>query len=338
MRLRTWGGIILVAAAGIGGVYWWSGRPPEVEVAEIARGTAAEIVYATGVVEPESWAKVTPVRRGRIVESCNCEGRFVGKGELLFRLDDTEFRAGVAETRARLTLAEKEMLRASDLYNRGVTTLERFEEAEARVSELRALIAAAESRLIDLEIRAPLPGQVLRIEGEIGEVAELGEALAWVGQPSPLLVISDVNEEDIPRVLVGQEVLLNADAFPGENLPARVASITPMGDPELQTYRVRLSLTEDTPLLIGMTVDVNIIIRTVDGAVLAPAQAISDGVLQVLTADNRIELRPVEIGIRGARNAEILAGAEPGERIVSPAHDGLATGDRVRPRNAGGAR
>ena len=51
----------------------------------VARGSAAEIVYATGVVEPRTWAKVTPLVRERIVELCGCEGREVDKGDVLAR-------------------------------------------------------------------------------------------------------------------------------------------------------------------------------------------------------------------------------------------------------------
>jgi hypothetical protein len=38
------------------------------------RGAAAEIVYETGSVEPETWSRSTPLVRGRIVERCRCEG------------------------------------------------------------------------------------------------------------------------------------------------------------------------------------------------------------------------------------------------------------------------
>lgn len=324
--------VLLIAAVAVAGAAIWllAARPPSVETARIVRGTAADVIYATGVVEPRHWAKVTPVRRGRIVESCECEGETVEKGHLLFRLDDAEYRAQVAELEARLSLLQKDLLRAADLFGRGVTTRERHEEAQAAVTEARAVLEAAKSRLKDLEIRSPLDGQVLRLEGEVGEVSELSLPLAWVGQPRPLLIVAEVNEEDIPRVSVGQEALLKADAFPGQALPAEVSSITPMGDPDLQTYRVRLALPPDTPLLIGMSVDVNIVVRTVADAVLAPTAALIGGALQVVGPDGRVTLRAVQTGIRGARFVQILDGAEPDMVVVSPAVDGLEAGSRVR--------
>jgi len=322
--------LALVAAAAAAAWWWWGARPPLVETAELTTGAAAEIVYATGVVEPARWAEVTPLRRGRIVESCRCEGQYVDEGSLLFQLDDSELRARLSELEARLGFAEQELTRAEDLLTRRVGTRESFEQAFAQVSELRAATAATRSQLAELTIRAPLSGQVLRIDGEVGEVAELGDALGWVGQPKPLLVVAEVNEEDIPRVVTGQRALIKADAFPGRDLEAEVSSITPKGDPVLKTYRVRLALPEDTPLRIGMSVDVNIIARVEEGALLAPAPAVTNGTLLIVGADGTIERRSVTLGIRGADRIQILDGASEGERVVSPARDDLKDGAKVR--------
>ncbi|HSF96084.1 MAG TPA: efflux RND transporter periplasmic adaptor subunit [Thermohalobaculum sp.] len=323
--------ILALVALALGAGWWaWSARPPVVTVAELRRGEAAEIVYATGVVEPVRWAEVTPLRRGRILETCRCEGHTVDEGKLLFRLDGSELAAQLNELEARQDFAEKELRRAEDLLARRVGTRETYERTFAEASQARAAVAATRSQLSELEIRAPMAGQVLRIDGEVGEVAELGEALAWVGQPKPLLVVSEVNEEDIPRVVTGQRALIKADAFPDTALEAEVSAITPKGDPVLKTYRVRLALPEDTPLHIGMSVDVNIVVRVVGDAVLAPAQALIGGVLQIVGTGGVIENRPVEVGLRGGDTVQIVRGAEPGERVVSPARDELAAGGKVR--------
>ena len=322
--------LLLILALAAGGYAWVALRPVPVETMAVRTGDAAEVVFATGVVEPERWAKVTTLIRGRIVESCDCEGAWVDKGAILFRLDDTEMRAHADELRALLELAEKELARAADLFDRGITTRERYDRDLANVAKLRASLAAAEAQIVDLEIRAPLAGRVLRLEGEVGEVAALGEGLAWVGSPRPLLVIADVNEEDIPLVEVGQEALLTADAFPARDLRATVSSITPMGDPELKTYRVRLSLPDDTPLFIGMSVDVNIVAERVEDVLLVPTTALV-GVRVQVVQDGRLAFRRIETGIEGAEWVEVRAGLALGDAVVAPARDDLAPGTRVRP-------
>lgn len=330
MRLRTSHVLILLLVAAAAGGLWWRAQPVAVPVATLTRGDAAEVVYATGVVEPEHWAEVTPLERARIVETCDCEGDPVERGQALFRLDDRTARARLRELEARLSLAEKSLARVEPLLERQIVSPDRYDEAVADVAELRAAVAQAESALEDLVIRAPLDGVALRVDAEVGEVATPGEALAWVGQPTPLLVVAEVNEEDIPRVAPGQTALIKADAFPGRALDATVDSITPMGDPTLKTYRVRLALPDDTPLLIGMSVEVNIVERVVADAVLAPAPALLDGAL-LTVEDGRIRRIPVETGVAGPVSVQIVSGAEAGTVVVSPADPALADGQAVRP-------
>jgi RND family efflux transporter MFP subunit len=322
--------LILIAAAGAAGWWFWTTRPVPATLATVTRGTAAEIVYATGAVEPQRWAAVASLSRERIVETCDCEGATVARGDPLFRLDDAAAQAHLRELDARLDLAEKSLTRAESLLERRVISPDRYDTALALVAELRAARASGAAELETLVVRAPLDGMVLRLDAEVGEAAEPGEPLAWVGVPTPLIIEAEVNEEDIPRVDIGQTALIKADAFPDRALPAEVASITPKGDPLLRTYRVRLALPGDTPLLIGMSVEVNIVIRTVEGAILAPASALIDGALQVVE-EGRVRRAPVTVGIAGVEAVEILSGVEEGATVVAPADPALRDGARIRP-------
>ena len=266
----------LVAAFGLLLAIWlFSGPSKTVDAAQLRAGTAVEVVYATGIVEPVDWAAVAPLLRARIVEICDCEGETVEAGAMIFRLDDSEARARMAALDAQLALARRELERATQLLTRGIGSQAAADKAAALLAELEASKAAQSEILKTYVSTAPLDGQVLRLDAVVGETATPGEALAWVGRPLPKHVVAEVNEEDVPRIQVGQRALLKGDAFPGRPLRATVASITPKGDPVLKTYRVRLALPDDTPLFIGMTVEVNVIVREVEDATLAPAAAIA---------------------------------------------------------------
>ncbi len=325
----AWRWWALGALAALGGALLVAGRPTPVAVAPVTRGSAAEIVYATGVVEPEVWSAVAPLLRARIVETCRCEGQTVDKGALLFRLDDAEARARLAEYAARRALAEKQLARAERLLERRVGSQSAFDEAFAALTEAEAALAAQLRRLDDYVVTAPIAGEVLRLDGEIGEVAEPSQPLAWVGRPRPRRIVADVNEEDVPRVAIGQRALVKADAFPGGGLEAEVARITPKGDPVLKTYRVYLALPDETPLYVGMSVEVNVIARRIDGAVLAPAAAVRDGAVFVVE-NGRARRAPVTLGLVSAERVQLLAGPAPGALLVSPLIGPIEDGARVR--------
>ncbi|QRM31791.1 efflux RND transporter periplasmic adaptor subunit [Microvirga sp. VF16] len=321
-------GIVLLAAAA---AYWRFSWPPEVAVVSPEHGDVAEIVYATGVVEPRTWAKVAPLLRERIVELCNCEGESVERGAVLARLDSRQPEATLAELNARQKLNTADYDRIAALVERRVASDQALDRARSELGQIQALIAGQETRLESYVLRAPMSGVVVRQDGEVGEVAEPGTVLFWVGEPKPLQVEADVNEEDIPRVVVGQRAVLKADAFPEQVLEAKVDSITPKGDPIAKTYRVHLALPEDTPLRIGMTVEVNVIVRVESGALLVPANALRGSTLFVLEGDVARK-RDVKVGIRGARNTQVQQGLAETDRVIAPFPDELTDGVRVLER------
>ena len=320
---------VFAALAAAGVIGWFMLRPTAVSTATPFRGDAAEIVYANGVVEPRVWAKVTPLVRERIVEQCNCEGSKVAKDDILARLDATEAQAALAELEARLDLAQEELRRLSILAEKNAASQQALDRARSEFVQLQALVAGQKARLNSYVLRAPSAGVVLRQDGEVGEVAELGTVLFWVGEPTPLNVVADVNEEDIPRVKPGQRALLRSDAFPRQNLEAVVESITPKGDPITKTYRVYFRLPEDTPLRIGMSTDVNVIIRVSPNALLIPSVAVQGDNVFLIEGD-RARLRTARIGIRGINGVEVLSGVEENARLISPYPQSLADGTRVR--------
>lgn len=324
---------LAVVAAVIAVVAFWGLGFGRVEVAVVSphRGTAAEIVYATGAVEPVRWSKVTSLVRNRISETCDCEGKQVAKGDVLARLEDREVRAQLGELRAREEFATRELSRTRELRLRQIATPQALERISSELSQIQSLIAALNEKIAEYTIRAPMDGIVLRKDGEVGEIVEAGQVLFRVGNPKPLQVVAEVNEEDIPRVNVGQRVLFRTDAFPERTLEGKVREITPMGDPVAKTYRVRINLPGDTPLVIGMSVEANVVAREKAGALLLPAEAIQAGIVMAVEG-SRLRKRSIVTGIRGTRAVEIVSGLAEMDRVVSPYPASLKEGRSVSAR------
>lgn len=327
-RARTFV-IVVLAMAAAGGFYWWFGRGIEVNVVTPSRGTAAEIVYATGAVEPVRWARVTSLIRDRIVDICDCEGRTVAKGDVLVRLDDREVRAQLDELRAREDFAKREMSRVTELIARNAATTQAFERARMDLQQIQALILVQTQKIEDYSIVAPMNGVVLRRDGEVGEIADVGQVLVRVGVPKPLQVVAEVNEEDIPRVATGQTVLFRTDAFPEQRIEGKVREITPMGDVAAKTYRIKIALPDDTPLKPGMSVEANVVTREKANALLVPAEAIQGNAVYAVSGGQVVK-KAVTAGIRGSRSVEILSGLDERDQIVSPVTAELKNGTRVR--------
>lgn len=333
MRLRPL--LLLGLAAVVAAALIWRLAFAPLEVAAVTpqRGTAAEVVYATGTVEPEKWAKVVALSRKRITKLCDCEGKPVKAGDQLGQLDDVEERSTLRELEARRARLESDVERIRGLVARAAATQTSLDQLVTQLAEYEARIAAQEDRIADLVLRAPMDGIVLRKDGEVGEIAGIGasDVLFWVGQPKPLRIVADVNEEDIPRVITGQKVLIRNEGFKDHPLAGTVGDMTPKGDPATKTFRVYLNLPPDTPLKIGMSVEANIVTREKADALLIPAEALAGEKAFVLT-DGRLKAVAVKTGIRGTRAVEVLDGLTAQDVVASPALGAFRDGQRVRMR------
>jgi RND family efflux transporter MFP subunit len=319
--------LLLVLAAG----FAWQRMPPRVTVATATTGPAVEAIYATGAVEPVHLARVGPALRARLVAVLVQEGERVVLGQPMARLDDRESRARLEEAEARAGFAEEEATRLRGLVARDIAARTTADRADSEARAARAAAIAAQRRLDDYVVRAPADGVVLRRDAEVGEIVDTPTTLFWIGEPRPLRATVEVDEEDIARVQPGQRAWLRADAFAGRPLPAEVAHVTPRGDAARKSFRVRLALPDDTPLLIGMTVEANIVLRETADAVLVPAAALRAGAVFVVEREVA-RRRAVEVGVQAPERVEIRGGLVAGESVIIDPPAGLADGDPVRPR------
>jgi len=193
--------IVILLVAGAAGAWAWFALPPRVAIATSAEGPALEAVYATGAVEPVNWARVGPATRARVTQVLVEEGARVTEGQTMARLDDRQARSLADEAEARARFAVEDLNRTRTLVSRDIAARATLERAERDARAARALADLAIQRLDDFLVRAPTDGVVLRRDVEVGEVVDTPASLFWVGEPRPLRVSAEVDEEDIARIV-----------------------------------------------------------------------------------------------------------------------------------------
>ncbi len=302
-------------------------RPVSVGGSKPQRGLAVQAVYATGEVEPEYWSKVSASVDGTIAEILVKEGDHVTAGQKLAHLKDTEKQAQIDSLEATLTLRKEEFERNRALHKNRVVSQQELDRSRQAFDEATSQLDAAKAKQDDMVLRAPMDGTVLRKEGELGEFAKNGQILFWVGKERPLWITADVDEENAPLLAVGQRALIKCDAYPDKALEGKITQITPQGDPVLKIFRARVGLPDDTPLMIGMTTEVNIIVAEKQDALLVPLEALQDNSV-LLASTGRLRKVAVTPGIRSGNFVEVLSGVSDSDIIVTDAR-GAKPGDRV---------
>jgi RND family efflux transporter MFP subunit len=321
--------LLLLLLVGGGAAWFVATLPPLVVVGKLTHGPVVEAVYATGSVEPEKWVKVGPTIPGRIEVHACLEGTPVKAGQMLIQLENASARAKLNEIQAMVRFRQEEVDRYIALLKQDFASRQAYQRALSELDQGRAALVAAQQALDDTTIVSPLDGVVLRKEGEVGEVVKAGDVLCWVGQERPLRITAEIDEEDMPRVALGQRALIAADAFPGQTFTGHVTEITPLGDPINKSYRARIGVPADSPLLTGMTAELNIIVRETPAAILVPPEALLGGAVWVVI-DGRALRRPVTTGVYGDEFVEIRDGLTGDETIILEPSSKLIDGALVR--------
>lgn len=321
--------IVLVAVAA---VLWWREGPVAVTVVAPSRGPAVEAIYATGSVEPTVMLPIAPRVAGRIVELNVDEGSRVKSGQVLARLDDMDLVRTIEELEARERYASSQFERAQQLVGQGFMAKAELDRTRAELDVAQAAAKRAYALRDFMVLRPPADGLIIRRDGEVGQFIPAGQAVFVLSCCAPLRVTAEVDEEDIPRVRVGQKVVLRGDALPGEVFDGDVSDITPKGDPVARSYRVRIRLANPGKLQVGMTVDANLVVARRENALLVPATALQDNAVW-LVEDGRLRRQPVRTGLVGSGRAEILEGLRLDSRIVDSPSEDLRAGRAVRIRS-----
>ena len=305
--------------------------PPPVRVLSPHEGQAIEAVYATGTVEPTIIVPIAPRTAAHLIQLSAIEGQVVKRGDVLARLEDSEQQAAISDLTARLVFAESDFARKEQLLKTRSVSRDVLEQAKSEVDSLSAQLEKAKAQASYFRLISPADGMIIKRDGEIGELISSGQPVFYMSCCAPLRITAEVDEEDIPQAAIGQEVLIQSDAFPDKVYHGKIAGITPKGDPVARSYRVRISFDDPNhPFMIGMTVETNIIIQKIEKALLIPAisiakknkvQVVRDGVLKDLT---------IVPGIQNGEDIQIISGLVKTDQIVVPFDQNLKDGQKVR--------
>ncbi|NPV53087.1 MAG: efflux RND transporter periplasmic adaptor subunit [Firmicutes bacterium] len=201
---------------------------------------------------------------------------------------------------------------------------EDVDAARARVSQGEADLAAARRDLESASIRAPIGGTVIDIPVQEGDMVNAGATLAVVADLAHMKAVIPVNEIDVPKLRHGQEALIRVDALPNERFSGKVTEIGYEGmvRDNIVTYEVTADVPNpDGRLRPGMTVDVNIVLRSKRNTLIIPVDALIDRggrTIVMISGEKGPISRQVTTGLRTDTMVEIVDGLAPGDNVVLP--------------------
>jgi len=204
-------------------------------------------------------------------------------------------------------------------------------QAKQSVALARQSLEQAEKDLREAVITASFDGIVASVTAKEGDMipspAMAPRQIINLIDPTSMELVVEVDEIDIPDVEVGQKVIITFDALSDVELDGVVATIYPLpleiGGVIVYKVKIELDVPEKSGVRVGMSAEADIVLTSRTDVLLVPDRAINkddDGnpVVYVVVDDkNKLEAKPVEIGISDDFNTEIISGLEVGETVLA---------------------
>jgi RND family efflux transporter MFP subunit len=313
-------------------------RATPVRVAEVGRSPLADGIRAVGTVAPAEEVRLSFKAGGVVAAIAVNQGERIRAGQRLATLVRDEVEAAVAQARAVLDKAQRDLERGEALYADEVATREQVEDLRTARDVAAAALRAAEFNARFAAIVAPGDGVVLRRLAEPGELVGAGQPVLVVGNTEGgWIVRAHLPDRDVVRVSAGAIAQVTLDAFPGRGFEARVIEVSSAADPQTGTYEVKLAI-DPQGLRFVQGLVAKIALPGESGVAALPVVPVeslleADGAHAIVYLVNegdvarRVEVR---LGQWVGTRVEVLEGVAEGDRVVTEGAAYLRDGEAVR--------
>jgi HlyD family secretion protein len=356
-----------------------------VETEAVAYREVRSSILASGHLAYEEQVLLSPEVIGKVSSIHVREGQRVTAGDPLLVLDDQTYRADVAQQQAvvhqqrinieqqqlNLKNQENQFKRKLELHKMKMLADSAIDDARfaldsarmelrnssARLQQAEAVLKQSNERLAKTNIRAPISGTITSMDIKVGETAVAsqvsiaGSSLMTIANTDSMITEVNVDETDIAKIAVGQEVAIHTAAYPDVALKGKVYEIplSPKAAPQgagssaalSRTYSIKVKLVDTKGLALrpGLTCRAEIFTAGTGKSLAVPLQAVmsnNDDYAELsaskkgakkpvikteyhvfVNKDGKAEKRVVAIGISDDSQQEIKSGVKAGETVIT---------------------
>ena len=249
------------------------------------------------------------------------DGDFVEAGTILVELSNEEEEAQLAEARANLDEAQRQLARLEDLDEQGIAATSDVDEARAGAEAAEARLNSVIARLDDRLIRAPFSGMLGFREVSPGTLLMSGDAISTLDDVSQIKLDFTVPETVLNQMKPGGKIIARSASWGDREFAGIVRAVGSRVDPVTRAVVVRALIpNEDGALRPGMLLTVRVITEEKQ-AIMVPERVVvqvgTKAFVYVVDDENVAHRQVVQLGTRQAGNVEIVSGVNEGDRIVT---------------------
>jgi len=359
--------VFLLNAVGCSNDKVRAASPPPPAVVEVAPVIQKDVPVQgewVGTLEGYVNAQIQPQVSGYLIRQDYREGAVVKKGQLLFEIDPRPFQAVLDQAKGQLAQAEAQMANAELNVKRDIPEAEAHAIPQSQLDTdtqslrgAKAAVEASQASVEQAELNLGYTRVVSLVDGiagintvQVGNLVGPSTVLTTVSQVSPIKVYFPISEQEYLRMADGGgpgsvDFLTHASRIPLQLTLADGSTYPHPGriifaDRQVNTQTGTIQIVGEFPnsknvLRPGQYARIQTPTGNITGALLVPQAAVSQqqGSCQVtvIGADNRAQLRTVQVGPTVGTFWVITSGLKPGERVVAVGADRVKEGGLVNP-------
>lgn len=328
------GGSANAAQSGPGGP---GGAAPSVVAVTASAHTFTDAIQALGTAQARESIVLTPKVADTIRRLRFDSGDRVRQGQVLVEMSSVEQAADLSEARASYEVAQQDLRRQQELFDRGFASQARIDSVRAAADAAHARLNAGGSRIADRTITAPFSGVVgLRLASP-GQYMRPGDQIGTLDDISQIKLDFDVPETQLSRLAPGVPIVATTGAFPDARFEGVIDNVDSRVNPTTRSVRVRALLPNPNEQIrpgMLMTVEVRANPRQ---ALAIPEIAILEEATESFVyrvnagAESQVVERvQVQTGQRSNGLVEVLAGLNAGDSVITEGLQAVRPGQPVQ--------
>jgi len=305
-----------------------------VNVVTVSRENIDTDYTANGTFIPKQESNQSSEISGRIVNVLVKEGSRVSAGQVLATIKKDAIEVDVTQAQNNLQNAIIDNQRYENAFKTGGVTKQQLDNSRLQLKNAQAAVRAQGVKINDTSVRAGISGTINKKMVEPGMVVAPGTSLFEIVNINSLKLSVLVDESQIGKIQLGQEVPISVNVLPGESFAGRITFIAPKSDASLN-FPVEIEVQNKGNLKAGMYATATF--KTNHGAetqnmLTVPAEAFVNGVSsgQLFVVQNgAVKLIKVTVGKVYGDKVQVLSGLNGGEQVVTSGQINLDNGSKV---------
>ena len=305
-----------------------------VDILTLVPTTIRDRINLPAMVEP--WIKLDIMAevKGKVVQKAVEEGTNVKKGDLIAILDNRDYLNAYNSAKAIYESAKASFDRYAELYKAQLATKSQIDTARANMENAKASMDTTELSVERCRITAPFSGILNRVYFEKDQYVNTGEVLAELLQIDKVKVNVGIPESDVEAVRTLSYFDISFDALDGKVVKGTKVYLSKTTESTARLYSLKLAVDNpDQDILPDMFARVEIVKREKTDSLVIPVYSVisrnDKNYVFVLQDEDKVALRPIEMGLQESWRVAVTSGLSPGERVVVVGHRNIEDGQTV---------